>query len=121
MYDKDVASPWVCARCRRRVPGYIEVCHCGATRASAAAAAGHAAAPPLGGRVRVDPRQVPWQVWLAIGVVGLALLGAALSLLFVPRRPQPAVPLLGYVDRLPSSAPRPSPSPALSPSPSATP
>jgi hypothetical protein len=58
-------------------------------------------------------------VWLAIGVMGVALLAGAISLFFVPRRPQATVPLLGYVDRLPSAAPRPSPSLRPSPSPSA--
>jgi len=126
-----MASSWVCAGCRRRVPGYVDVCHCGAARpdASAVVPPDEAARLPLGARPRIDPRQVPWQVWLALGVMSLALLGAALSLLFVPRRPQPSVPLLGYVDRLPPSAPRPSahrpsahrPSPTPSPSASAIP
>jgi hypothetical protein len=111
-----MAAAWVCARCRRRVPGYIEVCHCGATRAEASSSAA-----PLGARPRVGPRHVPWQVWLAVGVMGVALLGGAISLLFVPRRPQPTVPLLGYVDRLPPSAPRAKPSAARSSAPKPAP
>lgn len=107
-----MAAPWVCGACKRRVPAYIDVCHCGAGRPdpNAVAAAASTAPVPLGAPLRVDPRQVPWQVWLALGVMGLALLVGAVSLLFVPRRPEPGVPLLGYVDRVPQPAARPSPS-----------
>lgn len=111
VYDSGMAT-WVCAACRRRVPSYVEVCHCGAgrPRPGSVTAAEQPEALPLGAPLRVDPRQVPWQVWLAIGVMGVALLVGAVSLWFLPRRPEPVVPLLGYIDRVPQAA-RASPSP----------
>lgn len=109
-------AAWVCGRCGRRVPGYVDACHCGAGRVETRAAEDGALARNSG--ARFDPRDVPWPAWAAAAVLVLALVGGVVSLV---RRhePEPIVPLLGYVDRMPARRTLPSRAPS-SPSPTAS-
>lgn len=109
-------AAWVCGRCGRRVPSYVDACHCGAGRENAAGASGdRTATPAVGPPGRFNARDVPWPVWTAVGVATLAVLGGAVSLL-LPHEREYIAPLLGYVDRLPSPQPRPSSTPRPTPS-----
>ncbi len=107
-------ATWVCGRCGRKVPSYVDACHCGAGRADASAKDDVAAAPLAGPPGRFNARDVPWPVWAAVGVATLAVLGGGLSLL-LPHEREYIAPLLGYVDRIPSPPPRPAPTPHPSP------
>ncbi len=111
-----MAAAWACGRCGRRVPSYVDTCHCGAGRTETPAP-GPQPAGAQGPPGRFSARDVTWPVWVAVGVVGLALLGGAVSLL-LPHERERIAPLLGYVDRLPSPPsqfPTPRPTPSVSP------
>jgi hypothetical protein len=100
-----MANPasWTCPNCRRRVPRYATTCHCGARRTDAAPADTGAAGPPLaraGGW-----RQLPWSMWLALGIAAAAVI-ALIVLMFLPPEPPPRIPLLGHIDRAPTPVPR---------------
>jgi hypothetical protein len=120
-----MSSAWVCPVCGRRAPGYATTCHCGTARPAdptpeqlAAAErvltrAPRPTAPTF--KIPFDARKVPWQVWAGLGGgVFVLLVGLLVGLWLGP--PDPAVPLLGYADRLPPSAP-----PELLPDPTPTP
>ncbi|PYQ24088.1 MAG: hypothetical protein DMF79_02530 [Acidobacteria bacterium] len=107
---------WTCPNCNRRVPNRAPACHCGTTRAQAeqleiALAKGGA---PLG---RSAPAKVGWDIkGLAIGLVVVAVLG--LTWLFLPHRPDPIVPVLGFADHVPTPPPSPPPKTPRKPIPS---
>jgi hypothetical protein len=69
--------------------------------------------PPL--RLKTVPREVKWLVYASLMMV---LLG--LAWLFVPRKPEKSLMLLGSIDRIPPSA-APTSKPSSKPRPSATP
>lgn len=109
---------WLCPRCGRRVPNRALVCHCGMTQEEAQRAAPVAAAPRAAARPRRGLgldwgaiwRDLTWDMKaLAIGVLLVAVLG--LVWLFVPRRPERIVPVLGIVAPAPSPSPTPKPTP----------
>lgn len=122
-----MSSAWACPVCGRRVPGYAAACHCGTgrpaeptpeqlaavERALEAAISRRPGAPTF--KVPFNARAVPWQVWAGLGGgVFVLLMGLLVGLWLGP--PQAQVPLLGYADRLPPSAP-----PELLPDPTPTP
>ena len=98
---------WTCPNCNRRVPNRAPACHCGTTRVQAdqletALARG---GPWVG---RGAPAKVGWDIkGLAIGLVAVVVLG--LTWLFIPHRPDPIVPVLGFADHVPSPPPSPPP------------
>jgi hypothetical protein len=112
---------WQCPQCGRRVPNRAAECHCGTTREAALAAAAHLpptpAAPAAGRRPRpASPYRFSWaslpgEIKLMVVGLGLVLLAGIAFLVFVPSRPQPIVPLLGWSEPT-SSRPKPSPTAA---------
>ena len=110
-YDGPVAEKtlhtWTCPGCGRRVPLRVEACHCGATRAEAEARAAEARtagaalvprpspAEAAGGR-HVPPLPTDVKA-LAVGSL-VVLVGGLIWLVFVPSRPSPILPVLGYAD-----------------------
>ncbi len=124
---------WQCPQCGRRVPNRVDECHCGVRRETALAApaaeASLRAKPPLGTMatpaVPVPPqyrfswRTLPRDVkLLAVGIILVLLSG--IGWLFVPWRPKPIVPLLGWSEPT-SSRPLPTPPPRKSPAPPPSP
>ncbi len=102
---------WQCPNCKRRVPNRVSACHCGTTRAQAdqlAAAQETAAKRPRPKAWTPRPRRIPWAPlgrdvkMLLVGLVVVTIL-AVVWMLFVPWRPEPIVPVLGF------SAPAPEP------------
>jgi predicted RNA-binding Zn-ribbon protein involved in translation (DUF1610 family) len=109
---------WSCPNCGRRVPLRVAQCHCGTTREDAEQAAarvpvleGGVSRPrsrPSGPPLRIGP--LTWdQKALVIAIVVVALLG--LVRLFWPSKPEPLVPVLGYVNPAPTPKPKPTPTP----------
>ena len=133
-HDRTVASvTWQCPQCGRRVPNRVDECHCGVRREAALTAPvanplargvpalATMATPqvPLPPQSRFSWRGLPTDLkLLAIGLI-LVLVGS-IGWLFVPRRPAPMVPLLGWSEPL-SSQGRPTPPPRTSPAPSPSP
>lgn len=106
------SATWLCPTCRRRVPSRVSQCHCGTTREQAALVAPRALE-------RATPRgPLPWEVKAAIvGLVVVVLL--AVVWLFLPARPAPIHPVLGFSE--PVSKPSPVASPTSRPKPGASP
>ncbi|MCG6920557.1 MAG: hypothetical protein LJF15_05640 [Acidobacteria bacterium] len=109
-----MAHTWQCPACGRRVPMRVSACHCGMTReraevmAEAHAAAERPAPRPARPGLRTPPAPLPRDVKALVAGVGLvAVLGLG-WLIFGPR-PQPPVPVLGYVDATPPPVPQPTP------------
>ena len=124
---------WQCPQCGRRVPNRVDECHCGVRReaalaapvANASARRGFPLATMATPKVPVPPQyRFSWRglprdlKLLAIGLI-LVLVGS-IAWLFVPWRPKPVVPLLGWSEPL-SSKPPPTPPPRKSPEPSPSP
>ncbi len=112
------AHTWQCPACGRHVPLRASACHCGTTRerAEALAEAQAGAARPVPSRPPVDPglrtptAPLPRDVKVLLG--GVALVGVlGLGWLIFGPRPEPIVPVLGYMDAGPPPAPRPTPAP----------
>jgi hypothetical protein len=108
---------WMCPACGRKVPGYAAACHCGVSRAAASQVPPQPAHVPGSGPVRFQAADVPRPVWLALGILVLALL-------FEPAEPNTIIPLLGEREPLPRpsasltpGAPSPAPSSAEAPQP----
>jgi hypothetical protein len=98
----DSPTSWSCPNCRRRVPRYASVCHCGARRTDAEAAS---SAPVLAAQKRSQGwRELPRIVWLWLAVSAVAL-ATLIGLLFVPPEPPLRIPLIAYVDRAPTPTP----------------
>ena len=92
-------TSWTCPNCRRRVPRYATVCHCGTRRDDASAIE---AAPARAARARgAGWRQWPLSVWVPLVIAALAAI-TLIVLLFVPPPPRLGIPLLGRVDRVPT-------------------
>jgi hypothetical protein len=95
---------WTCPNCQRRVPNRVDACHCGTTRgqaeqlaASSPSGAGAGAAFGYGGPAVRE--ELGWDVkGPALGLV-LVVVAAAGWLVFRPYRPDPIVPVLGFVDK----------------------
>lgn len=111
-----MAHTWQCPTCGRRVPMRVSACHCGMTReraevmAEAQAAAERPAPRPARPGLRTPPAPLPRDVKALLAGVGLvAVLGLG-WLIFGPR-PQPLVPVLGYMDATPPPVPEPTPAP----------
>jgi hypothetical protein len=90
-------TTWVCPNCRRRVPRYAPVCHCGTRRTDAEAAG------PTGNwlpqQKSLGWRDVPASGWLLLFLSATALI-TFVVLLFIPLPPpEPMIPLIGYVER----------------------
>jgi hypothetical protein len=105
---------WQCPNCRRRVPRYVAVCHCGARRTDVDALA---PAPAQGQRqqLRASLKGLPWDAWAWLCAL-LLFAGIAAAELFRARRPEPAIPLIGYVDRgVPKPTPHVRPKPVAHP------
>ena len=97
------ASSWNCPNCRRRVPRYASACHCGTRRADAETVEAGLTAPAH--RHVSAWRQLPLSVWLPLLVAAAAAI-TLVVLLFLPSEPPPAIPLGGYVDRIPTPQPK---------------
>ena len=96
-------TSWICPNCRRRVPRYAAVCHCGTRQTEADAVASEPtklARPRAGGW-----RQLPLSVWLPLVIAAAAVI-ASLALLFLPPEPSLGIPLLGRIERVPTPRPR---------------
>jgi hypothetical protein len=113
---------WTCPSCGRRVPTRVAECHCGVQRDEALRTARSAAAPRPSARGGAPPRRGPsigWKkVWreaprdvkaFAIGFVLVAV--AAIVWLFVPHRPRPITPVLGWSGAVTAPTPEPTPTP----------
>ncbi|HXY42434.1 MAG TPA: hypothetical protein VEQ10_22350 [Vicinamibacteria bacterium] len=89
---------WVCGACGRRVPLRVDVCHCGASRAQAAAATAPLP-PPAAPDAAVDGwRSLPLDVQaLVLAALVSFVLGIA-WLAYDPPRAKPMPALLGYAD-----------------------
>jgi hypothetical protein len=91
-------TTWVCPNCRRRVPRYAPVCHCGARRTDAEAAG------PTGSWLPQPPpprwRDLPPSGWALLALSAITLI-TFVVLLFIPMEPPTPLPLLGFVDREP--------------------
>ena len=124
---------WQCPQCGRRVPNRVSECHCGVRREAALAAPpaepsargipglGTMATPgvPVPPQYRFSWRGLPRDLkLLAIGLV-LVLVGGV-AWLFVPWRPKPVVPLLGWSEPVSGQA-RPTPPPRTHPAPAPSP
>ena len=113
---------WTCPNCRRRVPGYAPVCHCGTRRSDATLVQEPSAQARLIPRARPRHRgRLSAELWLwVVGIVLIIALGVTWAVW--PRKPVRIAPLLGTVDppvtrssrprRVP---PRPAPKPAPRP------
>jgi hypothetical protein len=96
-------TSWICPNCRRRVPRYAAVCHCGTRQAEAGdiqSEPAELARPRAGGW-----RQLPLSVWLPLAIAAVAAI-ALLALLFLPPEPSLGIPLLGRVERIPTPRPK---------------
>ncbi len=92
-------STWVCPNCRRRVPRYAQVCHCGTRKQDLDLLA----AP---GAKRRRDRWAPLRglnrgVWLWFGAM-VVVLAAMVVRMLMPWQPPRYFPLLGQVDRMPT-------------------
>jgi hypothetical protein len=100
---------WVCPNCRRRVPRYAPVCHCGTRRTDAVLVEGAATAATPGRRDPLAPfRGLPVSFWLLVGAILLCAVGMVVRL-NMPWQAEPMIPLLGHADRMPAG---PVPTPA---------
>jgi len=118
------AHTWICPACSRRVPLRVGACHCGMARdraeeiAAAEARTSQPASRPVGPPAVRAPRTpgtpLPSDVRALLAGVAVVALAAMGWLAFGPR-PDPVVPVLGFVDAGPPPAPRPSgpPEPAF--------
>lgn len=104
-------ASWTCPACGRKVPSYSAACHCGVGREAAAQYVPPTHPLPGSGPVAFRAADVPRVVWVALGIVVLALL-VGLWRLLQPPEPNPIPPLLGHWER---ATPRP-PEPVASPS-----
>jgi hypothetical protein len=96
-----VASLWICPNCRRRVPPYVAICHCGTRRGDAeiVAQAEQTAKPRTD---RWEPiRVIPRSVWILIGVMVLTVVGIVVRML-QPYEPPRYMITVGQVDRMPT-------------------
>jgi hypothetical protein len=95
-----VAASWICPNCRRRVPAYAGVCHCGTRRADAelVAEATHQAQPRSDRWAPI--RIIPASVWVLIGVMVLTVVGMVVRLLQPYETPRYLI-MVGQVDRMP--------------------
>jgi hypothetical protein len=103
-------TTWLCPRCGRRVPNRSGECHCGTTRIEAETVI---ARTPVHTGPRADRfslRGLPRDIKILGGIVVLSAIGG-LAWLIVPHSHTRTVPLLGFVDRLPSPTPMPTPHP----------
>ncbi len=98
------STGWVCPNCRRRVPRYAAVCHCGARRTDVDALDPSKLWRPQQPRGQ-GWRDVPVSGWLLLGL-SAAVLVTFLVLPFIPIERPPYIPLLGYVDRGPGPHPK---------------
>ncbi len=106
---------WPCPNCGRRVPNRVSQCHCGTTQEDAFRQAEVGATESPTGTPRRARKGPPLRIgpltWdlkaLLIGIALVALVG--LVRLFWPGRPEPIVPVLGYVDATPRPLPTPTP------------
>ncbi len=89
---------WLCPNCKRRVPATLAECRCGFLQVLAVQAETRDAE-----RVRL-----PWDIWVALGVMALALI-LGVVWIFLPAKRNPIPALLGY------SAPAPTPQPTKTP------
>jgi hypothetical protein len=117
---------WTCPNCHRRVPNRVAECHCGTKREAAERATRAAVAPPRPSRpaphVPRGPRFDWRRFWrelpgdikaFAIGIVLVTIL--AIVWLFVPHRPTPITPVLGWSGTVTPPTPKPTPRPSPSP------
>jgi hypothetical protein len=115
---------WTCPSCKRRVPNRVSTCHCGTTRAQAeqAEAAQQAAAKRPAPRTwKPRPRRLPFGPLgrdVKMLLVGLAVIAVlAVVRMFMPWRPAPVYPVLGYATNAPTSKVKPTPLPVGTPPP----
>jgi hypothetical protein len=119
---------WVCPGCSRRVPNRVPECHCGVRKEDAERAARAAAALPVrpaaGARRPAPPIAPRWRfTWgrfwrdlprdakaFAVGFVLILVL--AVVWFFVPHRPEPITPVLGWSGTVTAPTPKPTPTPA---------
>lgn len=104
------STTWLCPTCGRRVPNRATECHCGMLQVTALAVVDPSVDPPKEKlRIRTPPvrfRTMPKEVRV-LGVVFALVILLGVVWAFVPRKPAPALPLLGTLDRLPSPPPTP--------------
>jgi hypothetical protein len=94
---------WVCPNCRRSVPRYIVVCHCGTRKGDADLIR------PAGARVVARDRLaglrgLPWAVWAWFGAFTLVVILTVVRM-FMPWQPPRYFPLLGQADHIPVARP----------------
>ncbi len=95
-----MASSWLCPNCRRRVPSYAAVCHCGTRRADAdLVVQAEQKARPKSDRWAAI-RVIPPSVWVLIGVMVLTVAGMVFRLLQPYELPRYMI-TVGQMDRLP--------------------